>query len=95
MNALSKIESQRRFIQERAKELLERVAHMDDEELRWTVRVFADCLSPEQRGASLVGYTEHWEPERLRNFVSSFIRRYTGLALEDLHAHPAPRVPKS
>ena len=86
MNALSKIESQRRFIQERAKELLERVAHMDDEELRWTVRVFADCLSPEQRGASLVGYTEHWEPERLRNFVSSFIRRYTGLALEDLHA---------
>ena len=86
MAALSKIESQRRFIQERAKDLSARVARMDDEELRWTVRVFADCLSPEQRDASLGGYSEHWEPERLRSFVSTFIRRYTDLALEDLRA---------
>lgn len=86
MNALSKLESQRRFIQERAKDLLARVRRMDDEELRWTVRVFADCLSPEQRTTSLGAYSEHWEPERLRSFVSTFIQRYSDLALEDLRA---------
>ena len=86
MNAPSKFESQRRFIQERSKDLLARVVRMDDEELRWTVRVFVDCLSPEQREASLGAYSEHWEPERLRRFVSTFIRRYTDLALEDLRA---------
>ena len=46
-------------IQQRAEELLERVDRMDDEELRWTVRVFADCLSPDQRRANLGGYSEH------------------------------------
>jgi hypothetical protein len=84
VNALSKVESQRRFIQERAKDLLDRVPRMEDEELRWTIRVFADCLSPEQRAAALGAYSEHWEAERLRSFVSTFIRRYTDLALEDL-----------
>jgi len=35
VDPLSRIESQRRFIQERAQELLARVAQMDEEELRW------------------------------------------------------------
>ncbi len=81
---LSRIESQRRFIQQRAKELLERVDRMDDEELRWTVRVFADCLSPAQRAAQLGVYSEHWSVEQLRRFLPAFIRQYTDLALEDL-----------
>ncbi|HSB71409.1 MAG TPA: hypothetical protein VLT62_18945 [Candidatus Methylomirabilis sp.] len=86
MSEPTKIESQRRFIQDRAKDLLARVPRMDDEELRWTIRVFVDCLSPEQRDASLESYSEHWDLERLRSFVSSFIRRYADLALEDLSA---------
>ena len=45
MDPLSRIESQRRFIQERAQDLLARVGRMDEEELRWTVRMFGDCLS--------------------------------------------------
>ncbi len=84
MEPLSRIESQRRFIQQRAKELLERVDRMDDEELRWTVRVFADCLSPAQRAAQLGPYSEHWDVEQRRRFIPAFIRRYTDLALEDL-----------
>lgn len=83
---LSRIESQRRFIQQRAKELLERVDRMDDEELRWTVRVFADCLSPDQRSANLGAYSEHRSVDQLRRFVPTFIQRYTNLALEDLKA---------
>ncbi len=83
---LSRIESQRRFIQERARELLERVDRMDEEELRWTVRVFADCLSPDQRLTHLGSYSEHWNVDQLRRFVPTFIRQYTDLALEDLKA---------
>jgi hypothetical protein len=83
---LSRIESQRRFIQQRAEELLGRVDQMDDEELRWTVRIFADCLSPEERRANLGGYSEYWSVDELRQFVTTFIRRYTRLALEDLAA---------
>jgi hypothetical protein len=81
---LSPIESQRRFIRQRAEELLARVDRMDDEELRWTVRVFADCLSPEQRRENLGSYSEHWPVDQLRRFVPTFIRHYTDLALEEL-----------
>ncbi|MFI5342086.1 MAG: hypothetical protein ACHQ7N_19890 [Candidatus Methylomirabilales bacterium] len=83
---LSRIESQRRFIRQRAKELLARVDRMDDEELRWTVRVFADCLSPEKRRENLGAYSEHWPVDQLRRFVPTFIQRYTDLALEELKA---------
>jgi hypothetical protein len=82
----SPIESQRRFIRQRAEELLARVDRMDDEELRWTVRVFADCLSLEQRRENLGGYSEHWPVDQLRRFVPTFIRHYTDLALEELEA---------
>jgi hypothetical protein len=83
---VSRTESQRRFIQQRAQELLQRVDQMDDEELRWTVRVFADCLSPDQRSANLGAYSEHWSVDQLRRFVPAFIRQYTDLALADLEA---------
>ena len=86
MEPLSRIESQRRFIQQRAKELVDRVDRMDDEELRWTVRLFADCLSPEQRTAHLGAYSEYWTVDQLRRFVPIFLREYTDLALEDLKA---------
>ncbi len=83
---LSRIESQRRFIQDRARSLLQRVDQMEDEELRWTVRLFADCLSPAQRLAHLQDYSEHWTVDQLRGFIPSFIRQYTDLALADLTA---------
>lgn len=86
VESLSPIESQRRFIRQRAEELLARVDRMDDEELRWTVRVFADCLSPEQRRENLGAYSEHWSVDQLRRFVPTFIQHYTDLALEELKA---------
>lgn len=64
---------------------------MDDEELRWTVRVFADCLSPEQRAAHLAAYSEHWDVERLRRFVATLIPQYTALALEHLRRKTGSR----
>ena len=89
LEPLSRIQSQRRFIQQRARQLLERVGRMDDEELRWTVRMFADCLSPDQRVRYLGDYSEHWTVDQLRRFVSGFIPQYTDLALENLESKEA------
>ena len=86
MDPLSRIESQRRFIQERAQDLLARVGQMDEEELRWTVRMFADCLSSDERATYLQAYSEHWDVERLRQFLPTFIQQYTDIALKDLTA---------
>jgi len=57
---------------------------MDDEELRWTVRVFADCLPPAQRASCLGPYEERWALDARRAFLAAFIPRYTQLALANL-----------
>src|SRR5574341_1815105 len=59
---------------------------MDEEELRWTVRMFADCLSPDERATHLKAYSEHYDVERLRQFLPTFIQQYTDIALKDLTA---------
>lgn len=81
-----RIEPQRRYIQARAKDLLERIESMNDEELRWTVRLFADCLDPTEREHLLRGYNEYLPLEDLQRFVTAFIPRYTERALTDLEA---------
>ena len=80
----ARIELKRRHIRQRAEELLGRLDRMDDEELRWTVRVFADCLPPEQRAACLGPYEERWALDARRAFLAAFIPRYTQLALANL-----------
>lgn len=85
------IESKRQYIRKRAQQLLERVNRMDDEELRWTVRVFADCLPPKPRRACLGTYSEHWPVEKRRQFVSVFIQSYTQAALDTLECAGAVR----
>jgi hypothetical protein len=84
MNEHPRIEPQRRYIQSRAEELLGRVTSMTDEELRWTVRLFADCLDPTERERLLRGYNEYLRLEDLQRFVSGFVTRYTERALADL-----------
>ena len=81
MDRRTRIAAKRRYIRQRAQDVLARLARMDDEELRWTVRVFADCLPPEQRAECLGRYDERWPLEERRRFVGTFVRRYTDLAL--------------
>jgi hypothetical protein len=64
---------------------------MDDEELRWTVRVFADCLSARQRAKCLGPYDERLPLETRRRLTTGFIRRYTRLALAALARSDAVR----
>ncbi len=84
MDRHARIALKRRYIRQRAQDLLARVVRMDDEELRWTVRVFADCLAPPERAACLGPYDERWPIERRRPVVAEFIARYTKVALDAL-----------
>jgi hypothetical protein len=84
MNEHPRIEPQRRYIQSRAEDLLERIESMTDEELRWTVRLFSDCLDPTEREGLLRGYNEYLRLENLQGFVRGFIPKYTQRALAEL-----------
>jgi hypothetical protein len=86
MEEQPRIEPQRRYIERRAEELLERIPFMEDGELRWTVRVLRDCLSPAAQEEMLRDYSEHLELHQMRQVVEGFVPRYTEHALEALEA---------
>jgi hypothetical protein len=86
MDEHPRIEPQRQYIRARAEDLLRRTESMTDEELRWTVRLFADCLDPTEREELLRGYNEYLHIEDVQRFVNGFIPRYTERALADLEA---------
>ena len=81
-----RIESQRRYIERRADELLEQIPFKGETELRWTVRVFRDCLSTAAQEEMLRDYSEYLELHQMRQVVKSFIPRYTEHALASLEA---------
>src|SRR5207245_6513203 len=81
-----RIARQRGYIERRAEELLERIPFMDDAELRWTVRVFRDCLSGAAQQEMLRDYSEILELHQMRQVVESFVPRYTEYAREALEA---------
>jgi len=86
MEEQARIAPQRTYIERRAEELLERIPFMEDAELRWTVRVFRDCLPSVAQKEMLQGYSEHLELHQMRQVVGGFIPRYTEHALEALEA---------
>jgi hypothetical protein len=84
-----RIAPQRRYIERRAEELLERIPFMEDAELRWTVRVLRDCLPPTAQEEMLGDFSEHLELHQMRHVVQGFVPWYTEHAL---HALEAKRV---
>ena len=91
MDGQPRIEGQWQYIERRGEELLERVPFMDDAELRWTVRLFRDCLPLAEQQQMLQDYSEYLELHQMRQVVEGFIRRYTEYALEALQVKgPTP-----
>jgi hypothetical protein len=86
MEESSRIAPQRRYIERRAEELLERIPFMEDNELRWTVRVLRDCLPPTPQEEMLGDFNEHLELHQMRHVVQGFASRYTEHALQALEA---------
>jgi hypothetical protein len=79
-----RIEQMRRFILTREQEVLSKIGEMPDDQLRWIVRVLADCLDETSRTVCLQDYSEHLPLERMQAFVAAFVPQYTHLALADL-----------
>jgi len=86
MDEPSRIAPQRRHIERRGEELLERIPFMEDAELRWTVRVLRDCLPPSAQATILGDFSEHLELHQMRHVVQGFVSRYTEHALHALEA---------
>ncbi len=79
-----RIEQMRRYIRRREDELLAKIEEMSEDQLRWTIRLFADCLDATSRALCLEQYSEFLPIERMQAVVPSVIARYTQLALADL-----------
>lgn len=79
-----RIEQMRRYLRSREEELLAQIEEMSEDQLRWTVRLFADCLDETARALCLKDYSEYLPYEQMRASVASFIPQYTQLALADL-----------
>ncbi len=86
MEGHPRIERQREYLERRADELLARVAYMNDAELRWTVRLFRDCLPAAEQQEMLRDYSEHMELHQMRRVVEGFIQSYTEYSLGALEA---------
>ncbi|PWB67566.1 MAG: hypothetical protein C3F14_01805 [Deltaproteobacteria bacterium] len=55
-----------------------------DGNLRFTVRIFGDCMDEEKRKELLGNYTEYWTESELRDFVKNFLPAYTEYAIAEL-----------
>lgn len=86
MDEHPRIAPQVRFIEERAQQLLERIPFMEDEELRWTMRILRDCLPPAEQEEMLRNYNEHLDLHQMRQVAEEFIPRYSEYALNALES---------
>src|SRR5512139_1822714 len=57
---------------------------LGDWNLRFTMRIFGDCLDEEKRKELLAGYTEYWSEKELREYARGFIPAYTQCAIAEL-----------
>jgi len=63
------------------------MAHLDqfvDGNLRFTMRIFGDCLDEEAHARLLEGYSEYRTEKELRSFAGKFIPAYTEYAIAEL-----------
>ncbi|MBI5343248.1 MAG: hypothetical protein HZB63_08095 [Deltaproteobacteria bacterium] len=71
-------------IEDRSANVLQNIEKFDDVQLRFTVRIFADCLDEETRKRLLGNYSEYLTQSEIREFVKGFIPAYTEYALVEL-----------
>jgi hypothetical protein len=80
----SYVELVRRRFEDRTANLLGNLDALPEAQLRYTMRIFGDCIDEEARGRMFVGYSEHLTEGELRNFARSFVPAYTEYAIAEL-----------
>jgi hypothetical protein len=74
----------RRRLAERNDNIMANLEKLEDRHLRFTMRIFGDCLDEEERARLLGGYTEYWTEKELRAFAKDFVPAYTEYAIAEL-----------
>lgn len=66
--------------------IMSKLPDMDESHLRFTVRIFADCMEEEDMERFLEGYSEYMVEEQMTVFVEEFVPKYTEYAISELEA---------
>ena len=74
----------RRRLADRNDNIMANLEKLGDWQLRFTMRIFGDCLDEEERAKLLAGYTEYWTEKELRAFAKAFVPAYTEYAIAEL-----------
>ncbi|MGE5699191.1 MAG: hypothetical protein ACM31N_03900 [Deltaproteobacteria bacterium] len=78
------VELVRRRLDDRHSNIMGNLEQLGDWHLRFTIRIFADCLDEERRKELLGNYTEYWTETELREFVKNFLPAYSEYAVAEL-----------
>jgi len=74
----------RRRLEDRTANLLGNLEQLPEAQLRYTMRIFGDCLDEETHRRMFAGYSEHMTEEELRSFAGEFVPAYTRYAVAEL-----------
>ena len=74
----------RRRLEDRSANIMANLEKLGEGHLRFTMRIFGDCLDEETRGKFLKDYTEYRTEKELRAFAKGFIPAYTEYAIAEL-----------
>ncbi|MFA6147517.1 MAG: hypothetical protein WC899_04845 [bacterium] len=80
----SYVELVRRRLEDRSANLLVNLDELPEAQLRYTMRIFGDCLDEETGGKMFEGYSEHQNEKELREFAKTFVPAYTLHAVAEL-----------
>jgi hypothetical protein len=80
----SYVELVRRRLEDRTANLLENLETLPEAQLRFTMRIFGDCVDEETAKELFAGYSEHLSEGELRNFAEAFVPAYAAYAIAEL-----------
>ncbi len=78
------VELVRTRLEDRAANLVSRLDELPEAQLRYTMRIFGDCIDEETRATLLKGYSEHLPEAELREIAKNFVPAYTEYAVAEL-----------
>jgi hypothetical protein len=76
-------------LKDREGNIMAKLSELDDGQLRFTVRIFADCMEEADMERFLDGYSEYMVEDKLLDFVGDFVPEYTSYAVSELEAKKA------
>lgn len=71
-------------LEDRNNNIVAKIDEMQEDQLRFTMRIFGDCLDEEARETLLKGYNEYMTEEELRAFARNFVPAYGEYAVGEL-----------